>query len=101
MIRISRVTLILTCVLGCLGLQLDVGSAASIKITSQTLAKGLMDFYHGDEPGQVLGKFPYPPYYWWMSGAAWGAMIDYWALTGDSQWNSVVTKALLAQVGPR
>ena len=30
----------------------------------------------------------------------WGAMIDYWKLTGDASYNKVATEALLFQVGP-
>lgn len=26
----------------------------------------------------LVGTFPYPPYYWWESGGVWGAMVDYW-----------------------
>ena len=30
----------------------------------------------------------------------WGTLIDYWHLTGDSQYNNITTQALLFQVGP-
>jgi mannan endo-1,6-alpha-mannosidase len=48
----------------------------------------------------VLGKFPYPPYYWWESGAAWGGMVNYWHFTGDSSYNNVTYNALVSQIGP-
>ena len=35
------------------------------------------------------------PYYWWVAGALWGAMLDYYHYTGDSTYNDVVTEALL------
>ena len=39
------------------------------------------------------------PPQWWQSGAMWGSMINYWAFTGDSTYNAVVSQALLQQVG--
>ena len=30
----------------------------------------------------------------------WGALIDYWKMTGDTSYNHVITEALLFQVGP-
>ncbi|KAJ9642852.1 hydrolase 76 protein [Coniosporium tulheliwenetii] len=57
-----------------------------------------MGYYTGDVDG-AIGIFP-SPYYWWEAGAVWGAMIDYWYLTGDDQYNDVVSEALLFQVGP-
>ena len=30
----------------------------------------------------------------------WGALIDYWKLTGDASYNDLITQALLFQVGP-
>lgn len=41
------------------------------------------------------------PYYWWLAGAMFGQMIEYWFYTGDETYNPVVTQAMLAQVGPR
>ena len=38
---------------------------------------------------------------WWRAGAAWGAMLDYSHYTGDPSYDSVVTEALLSQVGPK
>jgi hypothetical protein len=29
-----------------------------------------------------------------------GALVEYWYYTGDSQWNDITTQALLHQVGP-
>lgn len=36
---------------------------------------------------------------WWQSGAMWGSMINYWAFTGDTTYNEVVSQALQYQVG--
>ncbi len=63
-----------------------------------------MLYYKGNQSGQTPGILPGPPpvgdYYWWEGGALWGTMIDYWFLTGDSTYNSVVMQSMLHQVGP-
>ncbi|KAI0012629.1 glycoside hydrolase family 76 protein [Xylariaceae sp. FL0662B] len=81
-----------------------IDSDDNIQSAAKTLAYDLMKYYHGNESGQTPGILPGPPpagdYYWWEGGALWGAMIDYWHLTGDATYNDVVTQALLHQVGP-
>lgn len=71
----------------------------SIKNAAATVAHNLMSFYHGNESGMAVGLLP-PPYYWWLAGAMFGQMIEYWFYTGDDTYNDVVTQAMLAQVGP-
>ncbi|KAL7948401.1 glycosyl hydrolase family 76 domain-containing protein [Trichoderma barbatum] len=78
---------------------LDPDSPESIKSVSKDMAADLMSFYHGHEPGGTPGLLPYPPYYWWETGAMLGAFIDYWYYTGDDTYNDIVTQALLFQVG--
>jgi mannan endo-1,6-alpha-mannosidase len=56
--------------------------------------------YTANTTGGVLGKWPFPPYYWWESGAAWGGMVDYWHFTGDKSYVSVTLEALVSQLGP-
>lgn len=60
-----------------------------------------MSYYKGNVTNtpETLGVLP-EPYYWWESGAMWGAMMDYYHYTGDSSYNDVLTQALLSQVGP-
>ena len=58
-----------------------------------------MSYYSGDKPGEVPGLFP-DDYYWGESGAVWGSLIDYWAYTGDDQYNDLIQQALAFQVGP-
>ncbi len=41
--------------------------AESIRSAAGLAAHGLQQLYNGNVTG-VLGKFPYPPYYWWESG---------------------------------
>jgi hypothetical protein len=59
-----------------------------------------MSFYNGNETGMPIGLLP-EPYYWWLAGAMFGQMVEYWFYTGDETYNPVVTQALLAQVGPK
>jgi mannan endo-1,6-alpha-mannosidase len=58
----------------------------------------MMQYYTGDQPGDVPGNIP-APYYWWEAGAMFGAMVEYWYYTGDDKWNNMTTQALLHQVG--
>lgn len=62
------------------------------------IAKGLMNYYNGNDTGETPGMFS-SPYYWWEAGAAWNSMLDYWYYTGDDQYNSLLKSSLLFQVG--
>lgn len=80
------------------------GRVDAIKETAATLAWDLLQYYKGNESGQVPGILPGPPpagdYYWWEGGAMWGTLIDYWFLTGDKTYNDIIMQALLFQTGP-
>lgn len=68
----------------------------SIRQAAGEVAQGIQDLY---QPSQdIIGKWPYPPYFWWESGAAWGGMIEYWHYTGDSKFNNVTYEALTYQL---
>lgn len=75
----------------------------SVKDTAKTIADDLITHYIkpgtgtlGESSGSLL---PYPPYFWWESGAMWGVMLDYWSATGDSAYNlSWVYRASLAAI---
>lgn len=71
----------------------------SVKTAAKKVAKGLTDFYTGDEPGDTPGNLP-DPYYWWEAGAMFGALIDYWYYTDDDQYNDITIEAMLHQVSP-
>lgn len=40
-------------------------------------------------------------YYWWEAGAMWGALVDYWAYTGDETYVQKTINALVAQGGSK
>lgn len=80
-------------------MDLDLNSPESIKQVSKDISVEMMDYYTGYRPGDVPGNLP-DPYFWWVAGAMFGALIDYWYYTGDDQYNDKITQALLHQVGP-
>lgn len=79
-------------------LDMDTSSKDSINSGLAKIAKGVMDYYNGHEPGNTIGMFE-PPYYWWESGAAWGSILDYWYFTGDTTYNEKLYDSLLWQAG--
>jgi mannan endo-1,6-alpha-mannosidase len=70
----------------------------SIRQAAALTARGVQDLYRPNTPGGMLGKWPYPPYFWWESGAAWGAMIEYSHYTGGTTYNNVTYQALTHQL---
>ncbi|KAH8900581.1 glycoside hydrolase [Thozetella sp. PMI_491] len=97
--RATRVALCLSlAALPVHGLSLDVDSTDSIKSAAKTVAQALVGLYDGNEPGNPIGVYG-APYYWWSSGAVWESLVDYWSLTGDETHNDLVHQALVAQLG--
>lgn len=80
------------------GIDLDVEDVSSIKNATALISTGLMDYYTGLEPGNTIGMFS-NPYYWWEAGGAWGSLIDYWWYMENDTYNDIVTQALLYQTG--
>ena len=80
------------------GIEVDWSSQSSINDGLALIAKGLMDYYNGNDTGQTPGMFS-NPYYWWEAGAAWNSMVDYWYYTGDTTYNSIIMSSLQFQVG--
>lgn len=62
------------------------------------MAAGLRKWYTGDRVGDTPGNLP-DPYYWWECGAMFNAFIDYWYYTGDDQYNTITTQAMIHQIG--
>jgi len=80
-------------------IQLDLQSTDSIKAAAKIVAHGMVQYYTGNNTGDVPGNLP-SPYYWWEAGAMFGSLVDYWYYTGDTSYNEITTQALLFQVGP-
>lgn len=90
---------LLVCLAPCaLALDMDFGDSSSVNSGLAQIAKGLMDYYNGNDTGETPGMFSHP-YYWWEAGVAWGALIDYWYYTGDDTYNDVVKSSMVFQVG--
>lgn len=89
----------LTLISSALSIDLDPTNRQSILNATTLLAHGVQELYNGNTTG-VLGKWPYPPYYWWESGGAWGGMMQYWAYTRDESYTNVMMEALVSQLGP-
>jgi mannan endo-1,6-alpha-mannosidase len=70
----------------------------SIKSTASTIAKGLVASYQGTESGHVIGLLE-SPYGFYEAAFMWDTLIQYWILTGDDQYNSIVSQALVYQQG--
>jgi mannan endo-1,6-alpha-mannosidase len=64
------------------------------------IAHGVQEIYNGNKKGGTLGKWPFPPYYWWQSGGAWGGMIEYFHYTGDTSYMNATYIGLSSQLGP-
>ncbi|VVT50452.1 uncharacterized protein SAPINGB_P002768 [Magnusiomyces paraingens] len=88
-----------TCVYQAWTLDMDTNSADSVKSGLSQIAKGIIDYYNGHDPGNSPGMFV-SPYYWWQSGAAWGSILDYWYFTEDTKYNEYLYDSLLWQAGP-
>jgi mannan endo-1,6-alpha-mannosidase len=56
----------------------------------------MMSYYYGNTTRGIPGLLG-DPYYWWETGAMFGALVDYWRYTGDSSYNEVTTQAILHQ----
>ncbi|KAI9753373.1 MAG: hydrolase 76 protein [Lichina confinis] len=79
-------------------IDLNLDDTGSIKSAAKTCAQGMVSYYTGDRPGDVPGNLP-DPYFWWECGAMFGALIDYYYFTGDSQYNEMVMRGMIHQVG--
>lgn len=90
----------LACLHAASAIELDVEDPKSIKQAASTAAFGMVKWYTGNNTGDVPGNLP-QPYYWWMAGAMFGTLIDYWYYTGDDTYNDITTQGLLFQTGPK
>ncbi|KYK56377.1 hypothetical protein DCS_03377 [Drechmeria coniospora] len=76
--------------------ELDITNDYSIRNVAGTLAYDTMAYYRGNKStNQVDIGDLYHPYYWWVAGALWGTLLDYYHYTLDPSYNDVVLQALL------
>jgi mannan endo-1,6-alpha-mannosidase len=71
----------------------------SIHSVSRTIASGIVSLYNESlEKDLTPGLFG-DPYYFWEAGAVFGGLIEYAHLTGDTQYNELVTTGMVHQLG--
>ncbi|KAI5307014.1 hydrolase 76 protein [Ascosphaera pollenicola] len=80
------------------GIDFDPDDSSSIKAAAKKAAQGMVSYYNGDEPGGIEGVMP-GPYYWWLGGAMFNTLIDYYYFTGDDTWNDMVMRGMMHQTG--
>ncbi|KAH6996407.1 glycosyl hydrolase family 76-domain-containing protein [Ilyonectria sp. MPI-CAGE-AT-0026] len=76
---------------------LNISDPDSIRDVAASLAYDTMSYYSGNtsKVAKDVGDLQ-DPYYWWVAGALWGTMLDYYHLTNDPSYNDVIIQALLA-----
>ncbi|KAJ5110540.1 Six-hairpin glycosidase [Penicillium argentinense] len=79
-------------------IQLDASNDESVKKAAKIVATDMMSYYTGYRPGDNPGNLP-DPYYWWEAGAMFNAIIDYWFVTGDDEYNDWTIQGMLWQAG--
>ncbi|KAK0871397.1 hypothetical protein LTR91_014316 [Friedmanniomyces endolithicus] len=78
-------------------LDLDISNQTSIKQAAATIAGGLYEYHN---TSSTAGLFNQPePWFWWLSGAGWTALIDYTAYTNDTTYISDIHTALSQNLG--
>lgn len=91
------IPLLLALCRGSNALNVDLNDPQSIKDAAKTIVKDVISIYDTSSTN-TPGLFP-QPYYWWSSGLTWDTLLDYWALTGDDEYNDLIGKSLLWQIG--
>ncbi|QIX01022.1 hypothetical protein AMS68_006539 [Peltaster fructicola] len=88
-----------------LAITLDVTSQDSIKAAAKTIAARMVSYYSKNNGSIILSNVPglldqsVTQYYWWEVGEMFMSLIDYWYLTGDSEYNAQVMQGMQFQAG--
>ncbi|KAH8897302.1 glycoside hydrolase [Thozetella sp. PMI_491] len=83
-------------------LELDVKNKDSIKSAAKTIVEDMVKKYYPSNStiGLIQSEYeeedPYSPK---ESAMFWDSLLNYWFLTGDDQYNDMVSKAILGRVG--
>ncbi|KAK3113878.1 hypothetical protein LTR53_008395 [Teratosphaeriaceae sp. CCFEE 6253] len=78
-------------------LTLDASNQTSIRQAAATISGGLYAYH---DPNATTGQFTQPePWFWWLSGAGWTALIDYTVYTNDTSYTSDIHSALSQNLG--
>ncbi|KKK22580.1 hypothetical protein P175DRAFT_0476034 [Aspergillus ochraceoroseus IBT 24754] len=77
-------------------LTIDVNSADTLKQAGKDIAAPMMVFYAQNQTEGIPGKLTDT---WYVAGAMFMTLIQYWQASGDSQYNSIVSHDLMFQAG--
>ncbi|KAJ5902590.1 Glycosyl hydrolase [Penicillium taxi] len=81
---------------GALAITLNVDDENSIKSAAKTVATDMITYYNDRESKDIPGKFDGT---WWEGGSMFMILIQYWFLTGDSQFNDLIQEGMYWQKG--
>ncbi|KAL2852108.1 glycosyl hydrolase family 76-domain-containing protein [Aspergillus pseudoustus] len=75
---------------------IDVSSTDSLKSACKEIAAPMMEYYAQNQTEGIPGKLTDT---WYVAGAMFMTLIQYWQASGDNQYNSVVSHDLMFQAG--
>ncbi|KAJ5206731.1 Six-hairpin glycosidase [Penicillium cf. griseofulvum] len=93
---------LLTTILACLfvqnvvAIEINPDDETSLKNAAKTVATTMMNFYDGRDSKDIPGKMDGT---WWEGGSMFMTLIQYWYLTGDSQFNAAIQEGMYWQKG--
>lgn len=81
-----------------LAIELSTNSTASVLSTAKTIISSHFATYHN--VNSTAGDFnQVQPWYWWLSGSAWTAYMEYTIFTGDTTYKTDILTALAENIG--
>ncbi|KAJ5108202.1 Glycosyl hydrolase [Penicillium angulare] len=81
---------------GALAITLNVEDPDSIKSAAKTVASAMITYYNNRNEKAIPGKLDDT---WWEGGSMFMILIQYWFLTGDTQFNNAVQDGMYWQQG--
>ncbi|KAJ5133036.1 hypothetical protein N7448_007194 [Penicillium atrosanguineum] len=81
---------------GALALDININDENSIKQAAKTVATDMMTYYNDRDSKAIPGKFDGT---WWEGGSMFMILIQYWFLTGDTDFNAEVMEGMYWQKG--
>lgn len=79
-------------------LDLDTTSTTSIAQVAGSIASSIINSYYN--ASSTAGDFDQPePWFWWLSGSGWTALMDYTVVTNDTTHKDAMLAALAENIG--